>query len=78
MKRLSEITNIVPVIAKSDCLTVDERVAFKKRIKEELKFHDIRIYPLVEETQEGEALSNYEMIDKQLSLQFLVFNTIVC
>ncbi|XP_003384519.1 PREDICTED: neuronal-specific septin-3-like [Amphimedon queenslandica] len=45
MKRLDEFVNIVPVIAKSDTLTIEERDAFKARIREDLTFHNIRIYP---------------------------------
>jgi len=32
MKRLDHCVNIVPVIAKSDTLTIDEREAFKQRV----------------------------------------------
>lgn len=31
MKKLSEVVNVVPVIAKSDSLTLEEREAFKER-----------------------------------------------
>lgn len=32
MRRLDKIVNIVPVIAKADTLTVEERLAFKQRV----------------------------------------------
>jgi septin 3/9/12 len=32
LKRLVEITNVIPVIAKSDSLTIEERAAFKQRV----------------------------------------------
>lgn len=32
LKKLSEVVNVVPVIAKSDSLTIDERQAFKLRV----------------------------------------------
>ena len=32
MKKLSEVVNVVPVIAKADCLTSDEREAFKAKV----------------------------------------------
>jgi septin 3/9/12 len=35
----------VPVIAKSDSLTLEERSAFKERIKEEFAFHNLKMYP---------------------------------
>lgn len=33
MKKLAEVVNVVPVIAKSDSLTLDEREAFKIRVR---------------------------------------------
>jgi septin family protein len=32
MKKLSEVVNVVPVIAKADTLTLDERDAFKVKV----------------------------------------------
>lgn len=32
LKKLSDVVNVVPVIAKSDSLTLEERAAFKKRV----------------------------------------------
>ncbi|XP_009570691.1 PREDICTED: LOW QUALITY PROTEIN: neuronal-specific septin-3-like, partial [Fulmarus glacialis] len=37
MRRLSKIVNVVPVIAKADTLTLEERAEFKQRIQEDLK-----------------------------------------
>eukprot|EP00835_Amoeboradix_gromovi_P000033 NODE_1_length_95616_cov_0.657642.p33 type:complete len:320 gc:universal NODE_1_length_95616_cov_0.657642:23790-24749(+) len=45
LKLLGDICNVIPVIAKSDALTGDERIAFKKRVQEEFQFHGIRLYP---------------------------------
>ncbi|KAK9766070.1 cell division control protein [Basidiobolus ranarum] len=45
LKKLTEVVNVVPVIAKSDSLTPEERQAFKQRIKEEFVHHDIKLYP---------------------------------
>jgi septin 3/9/12 len=53
---LSDVVNVVPVIAKSDSLTLAERQAFKQRvttfiyisnnqIKAEVAFHNIKMYP---------------------------------
>jgi septin 3/9/12 len=53
MRKLSECANVIPVIGKSDSLTVEERSAFKKRIKEEIEYHGIRVYPGVEDEDEG-------------------------
>lgn len=33
------------MIAKADSLTLEERLAFKERIKEEFAFHNLKMYP---------------------------------
>lgn len=33
LKKLAEVVNVVPVIAKSDSLTLEERAAFKQRVR---------------------------------------------
>lgn len=33
MKKLSEVVNVVPVIAKADSLTLEEREAFKQKVR---------------------------------------------
>lgn len=45
LKKLSDVVNVVPVIAKADTLTAEERQAFKERIKEEFAFHNLKMYP---------------------------------
>lgn len=45
LKKLSDVVNVVPVIAKADSLTLEERLAFKERIKEEFAFHNLKMYP---------------------------------
>ncbi|KAL2430437.1 Septin-like protein spn2 [Exophiala dermatitidis] len=45
LKKLSDVVNVVPVIAKADSLTLEERRAFKERIKEEFAFHNLKMYP---------------------------------
>lgn len=62
MKKLSEVVNIVPVIAKSDSLTLEEREAFKVRIRDELHYHNIRLYPFDNEDQDSEELQLNEAI----------------
>jgi len=54
LKKLCEIVNVVPVIAKADSLTLDERQAFKDRIREEFAFHNIRMYPYDSEQYDSE------------------------
>ncbi|GAA98076.1 uncharacterized protein L969DRAFT_93305 [Mixia osmundae IAM 14324] len=59
MKRLSEIVNVIPVIAKSDSLTLEEREVFKQRIRAELAHHKIRLYPFdSEDLDESEVQLN--------------------
>ncbi len=54
LKKLTDVVNVVPVIAKSDSLTLEERHAFKERIKEEFAFHNLRMYPYDNEEQDEE------------------------
>ncbi|CAO3608731.1 unnamed protein product [Mucor hiemalis] len=60
LKKLVEVVNVVPVIAKSDSLTLEEREAFKKRINAELAFHNIDLYPYdnTEDYDEEERMLN--------------------
>lgn len=46
MKQLHNKVNIVPVIAKADCLTKKEILRLKKRVLEEIETNGIKIYPL--------------------------------
>ncbi|KAG9127587.1 cell division control protein [Ceratobasidium sp. 392] len=62
MKKLSEVVNVVPVIAKADSLTLEERDAFKERIRGELQYHNIRLYPIDHEDNEEEETSLNERI----------------
>ncbi len=48
MRQLSNKVNIVPVIAKSDCLTPGEITALKRKILQEIQENDIKIYSLPE------------------------------
>ncbi|XP_061426036.1 neuronal-specific septin-3-like isoform X3 [Lethenteron reissneri] len=57
MKRLGKVVNIVPVIAKSDTLTLEERQAFKKKIREQLETQGISIYPHKEHDEDEEDRS---------------------
>lgn len=46
MKKLHSKVNIVPVIAKADCLTKKEIQRLKGRIMQEIEENGIKIYPL--------------------------------
>ncbi|XP_061766781.1 neuronal-specific septin-3-like isoform X1 [Nerophis ophidion] len=54
MKRLSKVVNIVPVIAKADTLTLEERDFFKQTIREGLRANDIDVYPQKEFDEDAE------------------------
>lgn len=45
LKKLSEIANVVPVIAKSDSLTLSERAALKRVLQNDFIKHKLNIYP---------------------------------
>ncbi|ORZ10417.1 septin ring protein [Absidia repens] len=62
LQKLSEVVNVVPVIAKSDSLTLEEREAFRQRIKAELDFHNINLYPYASEEDDEQEQSLNESI----------------
>ncbi|CCE81605.1 Piso0_002267 [Millerozyma farinosa CBS 7064] len=45
LKKLSDIANVVPVIAKSDSMTLEERGEFKKLLQNEFIKYNFNIYP---------------------------------
>lgn len=45
LKKLTEVANVVPVIAKSDSLTVSERASLKRLLQAEFVKHKLNIYP---------------------------------
>ncbi|KDQ61076.1 hypothetical protein JAAARDRAFT_125275 [Jaapia argillacea MUCL 33604] len=62
MKKLSEVVNVVPIIAKADSLTLEERDAFKQKIRAELVYHNIRLYPFDTEENDDEEIQLNESI----------------
>lgn len=77
MKKLSEVVNVVPVIAKADSLTLEEREAFKQKvwhalmcrevlterqIRAELVYHNIRLYPFDTDDSDEEEVQLNETI----------------
>nr|XP_020472019.1 neuronal-specific septin-3-like [Monopterus albus] len=54
MRRLSKVVNIVPVIAKADTLTLEERDFLQKKIREELRANGIDVYPQKEFDEDAE------------------------
>ncbi|XP_018092692.1 septin 12 S homeolog isoform X2 [Xenopus laevis] len=65
MKRLGRIVNVVPVIAKADTLTLEEREEFKQRIRKDLQTNGISVYPQPELDEDPvEALLNDKIREK--------------
>lgn len=62
LKKLTETANVVPVIAKSDSMTLAEREAFKKVLQDEFAYHNLRLYP-------NDAYEDYDEEDKRLNAQ---------
>lgn len=55
--------NVVPVIAKADSLTLDEREAFRQRVREDLEQCSIKVYPgAPTEEEDDEELALNEAI----------------
>lgn len=55
LKQLSSKVNIIPLIAKADCLTANEKEKLKKRILEELNYHQIQIYTIPDVEDDDQA-----------------------
>ncbi|XP_061627448.1 neuronal-specific septin-3 isoform X2 [Phyllopteryx taeniolatus] len=62
MKRLSHSVNIIPVIAKADTVTPEERQEFKQRVKKELEMNGIEFYPQKEFDEDMEDKSDNDKI----------------
>jgi septin family protein len=45
LKRMGEISNVIPVIAKADTLTQKEMTEFKAQMNQDLQSNGIKIYP---------------------------------
>ncbi|CAL9700340.1 unnamed protein product [Knipowitschia caucasica] len=62
MKRLSHSVNIIPVIAKADTMTIEERQEFKQRVRKELEMGGIEFYPQKEFDDDMEDKSDNDKI----------------
>nr|XP_055060656.1 neuronal-specific septin-3 isoform X1 [Misgurnus anguillicaudatus] len=62
MKHLSRSVNIIPVIAKSDTLTPEEKTEFKQRVRKELEACGIECYPQKEFDEDMEDKSDNDKI----------------
>ncbi|XP_034450398.1 uncharacterized protein sept12 isoform X1 [Hippoglossus hippoglossus] len=73
MKRLGKIVSIVPVIAKADTLTIEERQEFKERIRQDLVANGIQVYP---QKEYDEDLEEHIINDRiRESIPFAVVGT---
>jgi len=66
MKKLSEVVNVVPVIAKADTLTIEERDQFKAKIREELAYNNIRVFPFDTDENDEEEVQLNESIREMI------------
>lgn len=66
LKKLGDIANVIPVIAKADSLTLAERDVFKKRIRASLQSNGIRVYPFDHEDYEEEERELNSLVQSML------------
>lgn len=78
LKKLCEIVNVVPVIAKADSLTLEERAAFKERIKQEFAFHNLRMFPYDSEDYDQDELSMNAQIKVRIFQRIMQSCRAVC
>lgn len=67
MRTLSTKTNVIPVIAKADTLSSEEKAKLKEKINKELSRLDIKVYPSAfaddkEACQDVEPLAPFTLI----------------
>ena len=60
MRQLATKVNLIPIIAKADSLTLEERLIFKDRILSQLEKEEIKIYPF-SHSEERTAISHLEV-----------------
>lgn len=77
MKELSLYYNIVPVIAKSDSMTVAEREAFRKRVRADFEHNDVHVYPQIEDEDDDEEIEHKEALYQQLPFAVVGSNEMI-
>ena len=60
LKMLSTRVNVIPILAKSDSMTVAERSLFKELIRSQLIKYDIKVYPMAYCEEEHERLKEFQ------------------
>ncbi|XP_066917338.1 neuronal-specific septin-3-like [Clytia hemisphaerica] len=66
MKHLDKCVNVIPVIAKADTLTLEEREAFKKRIREDVQLNNLNIYPIMHSNLTEEEIKFNNKVKEQI------------
>ena len=72
MRQLSNKVSIVPVIAKSDCLTQAEIGALKRKILQEIQENNIKIYSLPDCDSDEDEDFKHQVQDLRESMPFAV------
>ncbi|XP_019064538.1 neuronal-specific septin-3 isoform X2 [Fukomys damarensis] len=67
MKHLSKVVNIIPVIAKADTMTPEEKSEFKQRVRKELEVNGIEFYPQKEFDEDLEDKTENDKIRWKIS-----------
>ncbi|XP_043931278.1 neuronal-specific septin-3 isoform X1 [Protopterus annectens] len=62
MKHLNKVVNIIPVIAKADTMTPEEKIEFKQRVRKELEINGIEFYPQKEFDEDMEDKTEHDKI----------------
>ena len=76
MRQLSNKVSIVPVIAKSDCLTQAEIGALKRKILQEIQDNNIKIYSLPDCDSDEDEDFKHQVQDLRESMPFAVVRSI--
>ena len=66
MKHLDKCVNVIPVIAKADTLTLEEREAFKKRIRDDIRANNLSIYPTLHANLTEEEIKENNKVKEQM------------
>ncbi|XP_030104430.1 neuronal-specific septin-3 isoform X2 [Mus musculus] len=66
MKHLSKVVNIIPVIAKADTMTLEEKSEFKQRVRKELEVNGIEFYPQKEFDEDLEDKTENDKIRESM------------
>ncbi|KAH3687360.1 hypothetical protein WICPIJ_001637 [Wickerhamomyces pijperi] len=77
LKKLSEMVNVIPVIAKADALTLDERENFRRILQEEFKQLNLNLYPYDSEEYFPEEKALNDSIRSIIPFAIIGSNTLI-